>query len=248
MEKRSSSTQLFGNIELSALILGALLCLGLLGLGAILGYSALRHKEFERSVVVKGLSEREYPANVAIWPIEFAVADNDLGALHSQLESKTDTVREFLLGAGLQASEISYSAPLVKDAFADPSRNTDQLAFRYTGSGTVTVYTDKVELVRSTQARLGELGREGVVLSGDAWRNATEYMFTTLNDVKPAMVEEATRNAREVAEKFADDSQSRLGRIKHASQGQFSINDRDANNPHIKTVRVVSPVEYYLAD
>jgi hypothetical protein len=228
--------------------MGALLCCGLLGLGAILGYSALRHKAFERSVVVKGLSEREYPANIAIWPIAFSVADDDLGALHNTLESRTAAVRDFLLSAGLQAEEISNNAPLVNDSFADPYRNRELAAFRYTGSGTVTVYTDKVALVRSTQARLGELGREGLVLTGDAWRNATQYLFTTLNAVKPAMVEEATRNAREVAEKFAEDSQSRLGRIRRASQGQFSIGDRDANNPHIKTVRVVSTVEYYLAD
>jgi hypothetical protein len=73
-------------------------------------------------------------------------------------------------------------------------------------------------------------------------------MFTRLNEIKPEMIEEATRQAREVAEKFAEDSQSALGKIRQASQGQFTINDRDKNNPHIKTVRVVSTVEYYLSD
>jgi hypothetical protein len=62
------------------------------------------------------------------------------------------------------------------------------------------------------------------------------------------MIEEATRNAREVAQKFAEDSDSRLGKIRQASQGQFSIEPRDTNNPHIKKVRVVSTVEYYLSD
>jgi len=62
------------------------------------------------------------------------------------------------------------------------------------------------------------------------------------------MVEEATTKAREVATKFAEDSQSKLGKIKRASQGQFSIAARDNNNPHIKKIRVVSTVEYYLSD
>ena len=248
MTQGSKLHRLLSRLDLPSLTLGTLLCCGLLGLGAILGYSALRHKAFERSVVVEGLSEREYPADIAIWPIEFTGADNDLTTLHATLDARSAVVRDFLLDAGLDTDELSYGAPVVRDSYADPYRSNEQVAFRYTGSRTVTVYTDKVELVRNTQSRLGELGRAGLVLTGDAWRNNTQYLFTALNAVKPSMVEEATRNAREVAEKFADDSQSRLGRIRRASQGQFSISDRDANNPHIKSVRVVSTVEYYLAD
>jgi hypothetical protein len=95
---------------------------------------------------------------------------------------------------------------------------------------------------------LSELGKNGIVFSGEDYQAKTEYLFTKLNDVKPEMIEEATRNAREVASKFASDSNSSLGKIKKASQGQFSIEDRDKNNPHIKKVRVVSTVEYYLSD
>ena len=110
------------------------------------------------------------------------------------------------------------------------------------------MYTPRIELVRATQKRLGELGRDGVVLGGDAYQSQTQFLFTKLNDLKPAMIEEATRNAREVAVKFAQDSESRLGRIKSAQQGQFTVEDRDQNNTHIKKVRVVSTVVYYLAD
>ncbi|WP_422490326.1 hypothetical protein [Endozoicomonas sp. ALE010] len=95
---------------------------------------------------------------------------------------------------------------------------------------------------------LSDLGREGIVFTGGHYGSQPEYLFTRLNDVKPEMIEEATRKAREVAEKFASDSQSELGKIKRASQGQFSISDRDRNNPHIKKVRVVATIEYYLSD
>jgi hypothetical protein len=230
-----------------ALILGVLLCIGLLGLGAVLGASALRYREFERTVVVKGLSEREYPADVVIWPIEFTAADNDLAALYEQLEQKTVLVHDFLIAAGLAENEITLGAPLVTDAYVNQYGETERM-FRYTGNRALTVYTPKVEQVRSAMTNLGQLGRQGLTLSADTWRTTPQYAFNALNDIKPEMIEEATRNAREVAEKFAADSQSRLGKIKNASQGQFTISDRDANNPQIKTVRVVSTVEYYLAD
>jgi hypothetical protein len=95
---------------------------------------------------------------------------------------------------------------------------------------------------------LSELGKKGIVFTGGNYESQTEYIFNRLNDIKPEMIEEATRKAREVAQKFAGDSQSTLGKIKRASQGQFSIKSRDKNNPHIKRIRVVSTVEYYLSD
>ena len=95
---------------------------------------------------------------------------------------------------------------------------------------------------------LSVLGKQGIVIRGHDYENRTEYLFTGLNDIKPDMIEEATRNARVVAEKFAADSDSSLGKIKQARQGQFSISDRDQNNPHMKKIRVVSTIEYYLSD
>ncbi len=95
---------------------------------------------------------------------------------------------------------------------------------------------------------LSKLGKQGIVFTAGNYQTQTEYIFTRLNEVKPEMIEEATRKAREVAQKFASDSQSALGKIKRASQGQFSILPRDKNNPHIKKIRVVSTIEYYLSD
>ena len=102
--------------------------------------------------------------------------------------------------------------------------------------------------MRQVMGKLSELGKKGIVFTADDYESRTEYIFTQLNQVKPTMVEEATRKAREIALKFAADSKSKLGKIKRASQGQFSIRPRDKNNPHIKKLRVVSTVEYYLSD
>ena len=138
--------------------------------------------------------------------------------------------------------------PSITDKSAQQYGNQAKAEFRYTAMQTVTAYSKNIKSVRSVMGTLSELGKQGIVFSGGNYQSTTEYLFTRLNEAKPGMIEEATRKAREVAEKFASDSKSTLGKIRKASQGQFSINARDKNNPHIKKVRVVSTVEYYLSD
>ena len=110
----------------------------------------------------------------------------------------------------------------------------------------VTVCTGKVDQILKLMERQPELLKKGVVTSGNNWENQVEFKYEGLNEIKPEMIEEATRNAREAAQKFAKDSDSRLGKIKTASQGTFTIENRDSNTPYIKKVRVVSSVTYYL--
>jgi hypothetical protein len=236
------------NRIISALVLGVCLAAGLVVLGYLLGTAAIRFKEYERTVTVKGLSEHEYPADVVIWPIQFTEASNDLGALYNALENSANRIREYLQSAGISAEAISLSTPVTTDKSAQQWGDNSRAEFRYLATQTVTVYSSDVARVREAMGGLVELGKKGIVFSGDAYQNQVEYLFTRLNDVKPAMIEEATRLAREIGVKFANDSNSRLGKIRSASQGQFSIEPRDTNNPHIKKVRVVSTVEYYLSD
>jgi hypothetical protein len=232
----------------SAFILGVSLFLGMVVLGFILGNAAIKFKEYERTVTVKGLSEREYEADIVIWPIQFTEASNDLAQLYRSIESSTSKIKSFLEDSGLNPDEISYSSPAITDKSAMQYGGGSMAEFRYTAIQTVTVYSADVQQVRKIMSSLSELGKEGIVLTGEDYQSQTEYVFTRLNEVKPEMIEEATRKAREVAQKFATDSQSRLGKIKKAYQGQFSIYPRDRNNPHIKKVRVVSTIEYYLSD
>lgn len=231
-----------------AFILGALLCIGLALLGYLISGSIVRIKALNRTVTVKGLSEREVPANIAIWPIKFSEADNDLNALFSSIQRNNSLIIQFLKNNGFKDQEISISAPAIMDRQAQGYADTNKIKFRYSGSSIITVYTDKVDSVRKTMKKLVELGKEGIAISGQDYNSMTEFLFTELNKIKPEMIEEATKNARVVAERFAKDSESKLGKIRHARQGQFSIRNRDSNTPYIKKVRVVSTVEYYLSD
>jgi len=235
-------------ISRSLVVLSASILLGFIALGWLLGNAAVRVKKFDRTVVVKGLSEREVPADVAIWPLTFQDAGNDLGALFGSLQRKNGLITEFLTGHGIAKDAVTVGAPAVVDRLAQSYGDTSNVAYRYTATSTVTVFTNDVEAVRKAMRDVITLGQKGVALSGEGYQGQMQFEFTGLSGLKPAMVEEATKNARAVAEKFAEDSGSRLGRIRSAQQGQFSIENRDSTTPHIKKVRVVSTIEYHLAD
>lgn len=230
-----------------ALALGVCILLGLASLGWLLGRALVQFRSLERTVTVKGLSERELPADLALWPLQFVVADDALPSLYEAVQRNQAAIVAFLRERGFSDEEISTGAPSIVDKKAQ-SYGNQPVELRFTATQAVTVHTEKIDAVRSAQRELVELGQQGIVFTGDDYRAQTEFLFTRLNELKPPMIEEATKMAREVGEKFAADSNSRLGKIKRASQGQFTISDRDRNTPHIKKIRVVTTVEYYLVD
>jgi hypothetical protein len=237
--QQSSKTSFF--------ILGVFILLGLGTLGYFFKSAIIEYKQYDRSVNVKGLSEKEYKADIVIWPIEYTEVNNNLEELYNSIDVNNDKIDKFLTSNGIKEKEISFSTPIIIDKVAQQYGN-EKITYRYNARQTITVYSENIDGVRSVSSTLSKLGKQGIVFSGDNYDNKTEYIFTKLNEVKPQMIEEATKQAREVAQKFASDSKSKLGKIKSASQGQFSISQRDKNNPHIKKVRVVSTVEYYLTD
>lgn len=239
---------MFKNNNSSGLILGISIFLGLSALGFMLSSSVVKFKMMERSVTVKGLAEREIPADIVIWPIQFITAENKLEELYNSIDRSNSKIKVFLTEKGIAQDEITFSSPAITDKSAQQWGGNVKAEFRYSAVQTVTVYSKNIDAVRKVIVELSDLGKQGIVLTGSDYQSQTEYIFTGLNEIKPGMIEEATRNAREVALKFAKDSQSELGKIKSANQGQFSISSRDRNNPHIKKVRVVSTIEYYLSD
>ena len=126
--------------------------------------------------------------------------------------------------------------------------NSNEINYRYNVTSIITVSSGQVDKVRQLITRQADLLKKGVAITGDDYRYTTQYEFTRLNDIKPEMIEEATVAARNAAEKFAKDSDSKLGKIRRANQGQFVISDRDNNTPYIKQVRVVTTIDYYLKD
>lgn len=219
--------------------------LGLLALGICIILAVGKFTGTKRIVNVKGLATQEVMADHVIWPLVVKDVDNDLVSLNATLERKTQHIVKFLKDNGIQENEITLSAPSVYDRYAN-TYSDDRVSTRYQMQQVVTVSSSNVELVRNLESKQGELLKKGIAITRNDYEYPILYDFNGLNELKPQMVEVATRNAREVAQKFADDSGSRLGKIQTASQGQFSIYDRDSNTPWIKIVRVVTSVTYYL--
>lgn len=224
---------------------GLSVMVGLIVLGIMIPVAVNEYRSFDRTVNVKGLCEKEVEADKVIWPITYKVMSNDVQSVYDMTDKNNALVLEFLKSGGLSDEEITVSVPAISDKLANEYGDNNR-AFRYIATNVVTVCTDKVDAVLSLLSRQSELLRKGVVISGNSWENPLEFKYEALNALKPSMVEEATRNAREVAQKFASVSGSRLGKIKTASQGVFSIENRDSNTPNIKKVRVVTSVTYYL--
>lgn len=224
-----------------------LLSLGLavLGLFVYFGLNSLGNRE--RVVAVRGLAEREVKADRVIWPVVYKTTGNDLPALYGQLNDVSAKIRAFLFENGIPATDISTGAPEIVDLRAD-RYNTNRVADRYNVTLVTTVVTGKVDAARSLMSRMGELLKSGIAISANDYGNQVQYEFNGLNAIKPAMIEEATHNARKAAEQFAKDSESELGKIKSASQGLFTVSDRDSYTPYVKRVRVVTTVNFYLGN
>ena len=168
--------------------------------------------------------------------------------MYDEIKRSNQTIVQFLKEKGISETEISINAPEIIDLKADRYSNQENTAYRYNVTSVITVTSNKVDLIRDLVTEQGELLKRGIAVTGGDYRYNIQYEYTGLNTIKPKMIEEATKNAREAAEKFAKDSDSKLGKIRHAYQGQFSISDRDANTPYIKKVRVVTTIDYSLED
>ena len=212
-----------------------IIAVGLFLLGQRIEQGIVRSKEAVRTVSVKGLSEREVPADKVIWPLVYKELGNDLGTIYRTINTKNTIVINFLKANGISDAEISIAAPGIVDMQAERYGN-QSVPYRYNVTSVITVSSNQVEKVRELIVKQASLLEKGVaIVSGD-------YQY----ELKPEMIAEATQNARVAAEKFAKDSDSKLGKISSAYQGQFSIEDRDANTPYLKHVRVVTSVVYYL--
>lgn len=230
----------------SSVIVAAGLVGGLGLLGTHLSNGIKAFVERDRVVTVKGLATATVQADEVLWPIAFRVLGDDLQQVYRDAEAQMQIVKTFLKDGGIKPEEITDATAKVDDAQANLYGENKRL-YRYILTPSVTVSTKNVAAVLDLQRSMSKLIAKGVTPAED-YNFQAIFNYTGLNEIKPAMIEAATINAREAAQKFAKDSGSTLGKIRRASQGQFQIFDRDSNTRWIKNIRVVTTVEYYLKD
>ncbi len=225
----------------------AILAIGMIVLGLCIKWGIDDFANKDRVVTVKGLAEKEVEADKVTWPIQTKEIGDDLPALYSKINATTEKVKAFLRQNGVKEQEISVNAPVVVDLKAE-RYGADNHRYRYNITSTITVTSRDVKLVRGIIARQGELLKQGVAVVEGGYGNDVTYEYVSFQKMKPEMMQEAIKNAELTARQFAENSSSELGKITNASQGQFSIDDRDANTPYIKKVRGVITVTYSLKD
>ena len=226
-----------------------ILALGIVILGFSIKGAVNGLNESKRMITVRGLAERDVVADKVIWPMTYKIVGNDLPALYTNLETYNQKIKAFLERHQISSDEISESVPVVVDLKADIYRNPSEITSRYVITSGITVTSSQIDVARNAMNAISELLLEGIAVSSSEYGTSTiKFLFTSLNEIKPDMIKEATENARRAAEKFADDSKSTLGKIRTATQGQFSITTPDDNIPYKQQVRVVSTIEYTLRD
>ena len=220
------------------IISATIIALGIVIMGLCLKGGMDNFTSRDRKVTVKGLAEEEVKADKVTWPIVSKELGDDL---------PMQTIKAFLLKNGIREGEISINAPKVIDLTAEQYSQQNQ-PYRYNVTLVITVTSTQVDKVRSIIARQGELLKQGVAIVADEYQNPVVYEYVSFKKMKPKMMTEAIENAEQTAKQFANNSHSTISKIISADQGQFSIDDRDANTPYIKRVRVVTTVTYALKD
>lgn len=236
-------------VVIPALFLAAGIALG----GFLAGRGVLQARTAERYVTVKGVSERAVRAELALWPLRLSASDNDLARGQAKMAADVRAIKAFLVRNGVDTTGIALQDFMVTDAFANQYQS-DRIASRYVIRQTVMVRSTEPEKILAASQRIGELVDAGVVLtSGNEYGGGgPTFLFKGLSDLKPAMIAEATAEARAGAEQFARDAKSSIAGIRRANQGLFEIRARDEaqgvreENQIEKTVRVVTTVEYLL--
>ena len=232
------------------ILAAALLAVGFIGAGWLAGRGMQQLRTGDRYVTVKGSAEKDVDADLVVWPLAHFTSGNDLAEVQRGLEANTQAIRAFFNGAGFTDDEIVVAPASLEDRWSY-AYGDNRPPERYRYSTTVTLRTGKVAKAMAALRRTGDLLAKGVMLGGSGGEGASggpDFDYTKLNAIKPALIAEATANARKSAEQFAKDSGARITGIRTANQGVVSIDNRDAGSPQVKRVRVVTTVEYFLKD
>jgi hypothetical protein len=233
-----------GSLRISPILSALLIALGLTAAGYFVGQGIAERNTGRRMISVKGLSEREVPASVATWTIGYSANGNELGEINKKLAESTKAVTAFLKEAGFAETDMAVQPPSLQDTSMEQrEKDVPPPPERYKAFQSVLLRTSKVDLIKPALASASNLMVSGVLLSG---KSEPTYIFNELNNIKPEMIQEATKNARIAAEQFSRDSQTTLGKLRNASQGWFQVENRDAATPERKVVRVVVDVEYEI--
>ena len=223
------------------MIMGTSIVLAAFVLGLMSIWAVKTLKSYDDTVLVRGLCEKEVPADRVVYRISYSEKSNSLADLRNTIRQNNDIIMSKLRSAGFKDDELKVGNASYDDRYTY-ANDVSQITFRYQANQTITVFSKNLDLVRKVQQTLEtDLVNQNIL--ANSW---ADYQYLGLNDIKPAMIAESLENARVAADEFAKNSHSKIGKMRTASQGYFEVEDLDENTPQVKKVRVVTTVEYYL--
>lgn len=229
-------------VSLSVWIAAVAVLVSAIVLGAYV-YSGLKRVSMgERVVTVKGKAEIVVDADKGTMPIIYSLGNNNLQSLIAEADAKKAVVLDFLAKLGFSDKEIFIGNFSVRE------QDYQGAQYRYVGSQRITVISRQVAKIRELESRISELYSQGLLVERNHWDQTASYEVSDINSIKDKLIGESMKSAKKAGERFAADSQSKLGKMKTAWQGQIVIEDQDVTTPHVKTCRVVSTITYYLED
>jgi len=224
------------NTKNSTVSLALIIGLAILIFSAVFFFSAYNFSKQGAYVEVKGLSERIVKSDTAIWSINFEVKSNNIDSLYADIDKNVVAIKNFLKVKGFEDSEINFApVNIYQDTYKDA-------LFRYNSTTQLSVYTKKVDLVKSASKDTLTLVKNGIVMS----QNSISFEFSDINSIKPEMLAEALKNAKETAQKIAQESGSSLGSLHRGNQGVFDITEKDPGSPEYKKIRLVSTLSFLV--
>ncbi len=245
--------------NISYWFLGICFIAGMYVLGLNVSQTILKSHTGVNKATVKGLAERVVDANQLRWDINFyATITQDMSvdpnppaidrqALYDRANNYKAQILAVLSDAGFTEKELDVSTVRYSSSL---SRNDDGVPISRTGrmDGSIRIVSDQLSLVGPAERAFEKLTVAGIGFDA----SDPEYYFTDLNEIKPDMLKEATKNARIAAEEFASDAGVQVGGIQTATQGGFSVRDlndesSDRYEPS-KKVRVVTTITFYLSN
>jgi hypothetical protein len=207
-------------------------------------HSVKYYRNFDHYVEVKGLAEEIVIADQASWHINIAYSSDDLKDIYKNIVQQQDTIINFLHQKGINSNDIQKQTISIIDNSNNTYNNNTNFK-KYSANSGISVNTNNINNLQQVSNNINILVESGVLITS----TYASYLYTKLNDIKAQMINKALINAKITANQFAKQTNDKLGGIKNASQGLFTITapDGNFNDASIqKKVRVVTSVQFFI--
>ncbi len=207
------------------LMLGLTLALGIIISSLVVTGTLKEIKTSDQTITVKGYAEKSIISDLAIWSGTVTVRSTDLVDAYSKLERDMGKFNQYLKSKGIKPDKIQNTAVQTSKVFkmTDDGKYTNYI-IGYELYQDVNISSDDVFLIQQISNEATSLIKDGIEINS----NMPQYFYTKLNDLKIKMLGEAAKDAKARADQLGENTGSKVGSLKYASQGVFQITSENS--------------------